>query len=121
MKGLYKKARAGEIKGLCNNGHLSKLSPSVLHAATQPLIQVIPSPFYSFTVVEVVRFSVTFLVMVIHLLPGFTGIDSDYERPEVPDLVLKTGELSVNECLHQVLELLRDQVGVTEGNLGLFW
>lgn len=49
----------------------------------------------------------------LHLLPGFTGIDSDYERPEDPDLVLKTGELSVNECLQQVLELLRDQVGVT--------
>lgn len=59
-------------------------------------------------------------VMVLHLLPGFTGIDSDYERPEVPDLVLKTGELSVNECLHQVLELLKDQVGVTYKNLGLF-
>uniref|UniRef100_A0AAQ4PHY6 3'-phosphoadenosine 5'-phosphosulfate synthase 2a n=1 Tax=Gasterosteus aculeatus aculeatus TaxID=481459 RepID=A0AAQ4PHY6_GASAC len=57
VKGLYKKARAGEIK-------------------------------------------------------GFTGIDSDYERPEAPDLVLKTGELSVNECLHQVLELLKEQVGV---------
>uniref|UniRef100_A0A8C2ZF21 3'-phosphoadenosine 5'-phosphosulfate synthase 2a n=1 Tax=Cyclopterus lumpus TaxID=8103 RepID=A0A8C2ZF21_CYCLU len=54
VKGLYKKARAGEIK-------------------------------------------------------GFTGIDSDYERPEAPDLVLKTGELSENECLHQVLELLREQ------------
>lgn len=49
----------------------------------------------------------------LHLLPGFTGIDSDYERPEHPDLVLKTGELSVNECLQQVLELLREQVGVT--------
>ncbi|KAI4812985.1 hypothetical protein KUCAC02_024341 [Chaenocephalus aceratus] len=54
VKGLYKKARAGEIK-------------------------------------------------------GFTGIDADYERPDAPDLVLKTGELTVNECLHQVLELLREQ------------
>ncbi|KAM3606324.1 uncharacterized protein V6R79_014272 [Siganus canaliculatus] len=54
VKGLYKKARAGEIK-------------------------------------------------------GFTGIDSDYERPEVPDLVLKTGELTVNECLQNVVELLREQ------------
>lgn len=60
----------------------------------------------------------TFLVIFLHLSPGFTGIDSDYERPEVPDLVLKTGELTVNECLHQVLELLRDQVGVTIWNLG---
>ncbi|XP_008320665.1 bifunctional 3'-phosphoadenosine 5'-phosphosulfate synthase 2-like [Cynoglossus semilaevis] len=54
VKGLYKKARAGEIK-------------------------------------------------------GFTGIDSNYERPEAPELVLKTGELSVNECLNQVLELLTEQ------------
>lgn len=47
-------------------------------------------------------------------LAGFTGIDSDYERPEAPDLVLKTGELTVNECLQQVLELLKEQVGVTQ-------
>lgn len=44
-------------------------------------------------------------------MPGFTGIDSEYERPERPELVLKTGELSVNECLHQVLDLLKEQVG----------
>ncbi|TNM99305.1 hypothetical protein fugu_012338 [Takifugu bimaculatus] len=53
VKGLYKKARAGEIK-------------------------------------------------------GFTGIDSNYESPDRPDLVLKTGELTVDECLQQVLELLRE-------------
>lgn len=46
-----------------------------------------------------------------HLLPGFTGIDSEYERPDNPELVLKTGELTVDECLKQVLELLRDEVG----------
>uniref|UniRef100_A0A3B3QWT7 3'-phosphoadenosine 5'-phosphosulfate synthase 2a n=1 Tax=Paramormyrops kingsleyae TaxID=1676925 RepID=A0A3B3QWT7_9TELE len=55
VKGLYKKARAGEIK-------------------------------------------------------GFTGIDSDYERPEAPELVLKTGELTVNECIQQLVELLREQL-----------
>lgn len=44
--------------------------------------------------------------------PGFTGIDSDYEPPEHPDLVVKTGELTVNECLQQVLELLRENVSV---------
>lgn len=60
------------------------------------------------------RFQWQSLLWFLHLLPGFTGIDSNYERPEVPDLVLKTGELSVSECLHQVLELLRDQVGVTD-------
>lgn len=54
VKGLYKKARAGEIK-------------------------------------------------------GFTGIDSDYERPDAPELVLKTGELTVNECIQQVVDLLKVQ------------
>ena len=57
--------------------------------------------------------SLIVLSMVLHVLLGFTGIDSDYERPEAPELVLKTGELSVNECLRHVLELLRDQVGAT--------
>ncbi|XP_048843444.1 bifunctional 3'-phosphoadenosine 5'-phosphosulfate synthase 2b [Brienomyrus brachyistius] len=60
VKGLYKKARAGEIK-------------------------------------------------------GFTGIDSDYERPEAPELVLKTGELTVNECIQQLVDLLREQTIVPTG------
>uniref|UniRef100_A0A6Q2X6G6 Uncharacterized protein n=1 Tax=Esox lucius TaxID=8010 RepID=A0A6Q2X6G6_ESOLU len=54
VKGLYKKARAGEIK-------------------------------------------------------GFTGIDSGYERPEAAELVLKTGEISVNECVQLLVDLLREQ------------
>uniref|UniRef100_A0A671QSF4 Bifunctional 3'-phosphoadenosine 5'-phosphosulfate synthase 2-like n=1 Tax=Sinocyclocheilus anshuiensis TaxID=1608454 RepID=A0A671QSF4_9TELE len=56
VKGLYKKARAGEIK-------------------------------------------------------GFTGIDSDYEKPEAPELVLKTGELTVNDCIQELVDLLKEQVG----------
>ncbi|XP_067100474.1 bifunctional 3'-phosphoadenosine 5'-phosphosulfate synthase 2b [Osmerus mordax] len=63
VKGLYKKARAGEIK-------------------------------------------------------GFTGIDSSYECPEAPELVLKTGDISVDECIQRVVELLKEQgivpTGVTE-------
>ncbi|XP_059585922.1 bifunctional 3'-phosphoadenosine 5'-phosphosulfate synthase 2 isoform X3 [Alligator mississippiensis] len=54
VKGLYKKARAGEIK-------------------------------------------------------GFTGIDSLYEKPESPDLVLKTNISTVNDCIQQVVELLQAQ------------
>ena len=30
---------------------------------------------------------------------GFTGIDSVYEPPLNPDLVLKAGETSVQECV----------------------
>ncbi|XP_068025308.1 LOW QUALITY PROTEIN: bifunctional 3'-phosphoadenosine 5'-phosphosulfate synthase 2 [Melanerpes formicivorus] len=54
VKGLYKKARAGEIK-------------------------------------------------------GFTGIDSEYEKPQSPELVLKTNLSSVSECIQQVVELLQAQ------------
>lgn len=41
---------------------------------------------------------------------GFTGIDSEYEKPDSPVLVLKTGELTVNDCIQQVVDLLKDQV-----------
>ncbi|XP_075910974.1 bifunctional 3'-phosphoadenosine 5'-phosphosulfate synthase 2-like isoform X4 [Petromyzon marinus] len=53
VKGLYKKARAGEIK-------------------------------------------------------GFTGIDSTYDKPETPDLVLKTSETTIDECVMRIVELLQE-------------
>ncbi|XP_075573473.1 bifunctional 3'-phosphoadenosine 5'-phosphosulfate synthase 2 [Pelecanus crispus] len=62
VKGLYKKARAGEIK-------------------------------------------------------GFTGIDSEYEKPETPELVLKTNVASVSECIQQVVELLQTQNIVPHGSI----
>ena len=39
-------------------------------------------------------------------LPHFTGIDSPYEAPENADLRLDTSELSVEECVERLLELL---------------
>ncbi|HSZ37612.1 MAG TPA: adenylyl-sulfate kinase [Acidimicrobiales bacterium] len=39
-------------------------------------------------------------------LPGFTGIDADYEAPPRPDLVLGTTSGSVSEQVSRVLELL---------------
>ncbi|XP_020830619.1 bifunctional 3'-phosphoadenosine 5'-phosphosulfate synthase 2 [Phascolarctos cinereus] len=54
VKGLYKKARAGEIK-------------------------------------------------------GFTGIDSEYEKPETPELVVKTNLSTVSDCVQQVVDLLQEQ------------
>nr|XP_013803633.1 PREDICTED: bifunctional 3'-phosphoadenosine 5'-phosphosulfate synthase 2 [Apteryx mantelli mantelli] len=62
VKGLYKKARAGEIK-------------------------------------------------------GFTGIDSEYEKPESPELVLKTNVSSVSECIQQVVELLQTQNIVPQSSI----
>lgn len=43
---------------------------------------------------------------------GFTGIDSAYEPPVKPELVLKSGEWSVDECVEKVIQMLRDHVRV---------
>ena len=48
-------------------------------------------------------------------VPGFTGIDAVYEPPENPDLVLKAGEDSVDDCVHSVLKLLQQHVSVMWG------
>ena len=39
-------------------------------------------------------------------LPNFTGIDSPYEAPETAELSLRTDQLSLDECVEQVLGLL---------------
>jgi bifunctional enzyme CysN/CysC len=39
-------------------------------------------------------------------LPGFTGIDADYEAPAAPDLVLSPSSGTVSEQVSRVLELL---------------
>ena len=36
-------------------------------------------------------------------LPNFTGIDSDYEAPEQPEVDVASGELSVDECVKKIL------------------
>lgn len=42
------------------------------------------------------------------IIKGFTGIDSQYENPETPDVVLKTAQCSVDECVQQVLDTLEE-------------
>jgi len=39
-------------------------------------------------------------------LPHFTGIGSEYEVPEAPELVIPNGEMSVDECVKKILEIL---------------
>ena len=39
-------------------------------------------------------------------LPHFTGIDSAYEAPETAELQLQTGDLSLAECVEQILPLV---------------
>lgn len=45
------------------------------------------------------------------LIKGFTGIDQNYEPPHNPDLVLKTGEMSLSDCVQSVIQLL-EQHGI---------
>ncbi len=42
-------------------------------------------------------------------LRGFTGIDDPYEAPEAPELVIDTGELSVDGCVERLLTLLDER------------
>ena len=41
-------------------------------------------------------------------ITDFTGIDSPYEEPLNPELVLDTGELSVEECVKRIIALLEE-------------
>ncbi|MFM7420635.1 MAG: adenylyl-sulfate kinase, partial [Alphaproteobacteria bacterium] len=41
------------------------------------------------------------------LIPNFTGLGSPYEPPEHPDIRLKTGECTADQCAEQVLHMLR--------------
>ena len=52
--------------------------------------------------------------MCMFLPVGFTGIDSAYEAPLNPDLVLKAGEKSVQDCVEEVVEMLADKVHTWE-------
>ncbi|XP_047488236.1 bifunctional 3'-phosphoadenosine 5'-phosphosulfate synthase-like isoform X1 [Penaeus chinensis] len=42
------------------------------------------------------------------IIKGFTGIDSHYEKPEAPNVELKTAQCTVDECVQQVLEILQE-------------
>ncbi|OGQ91924.1 MAG: adenylyl-sulfate kinase [Deltaproteobacteria bacterium RIFOXYA12_FULL_58_15] len=48
------------------------------------------------------------------LIQGFTGIDDPYEPPRNPDLVLKTHEMSIDQCVDACLGLL-EQNGLLSG------
>ncbi|TRY98733.1 hypothetical protein DNTS_034765, partial [Danionella cerebrum] len=48
-------------------------------------------------------------------IKGFTGIDSEYEPPEAAELVLRTGELSINESIQLLVDLLKEQSIIPSG------
>ena len=39
-------------------------------------------------------------------IKGFTGVDDPYEPPALPDLVLKTAETNVGDCVQSCLDIL---------------
>lgn len=41
---------------------------------------------------------------------GFTGVDQVYEKPDAPELVLKTIHLTVEESTMQVVQMLEENV-----------
>ena len=52
-------------------------------------------------------------------ISDFTGISSPYETPENADLVIKTGELSIAQCVRRVVDLLEQRgVIMTKGAKG---
>lgn len=45
-------------------------------------------------------------------IKGFTGVDQVYEKPDDPDLVVKTVDSTIEESTMQVVDLLTDRVNV---------
>lgn len=43
-------------------------------------------------------------------IKGFTGVDSSYEEPENPELILETDKYDVETCLEKILTYLRKEL-----------
>ena len=41
-------------------------------------------------------------------IKNFTGIDSEYEIPKNPELIINTAELSIEECADKIIIYLKD-------------
>ncbi|PCJ17033.1 MAG: adenylyl-sulfate kinase [Gammaproteobacteria bacterium] len=42
-------------------------------------------------------------------IKNFTGIDSKYEAPETPEIVVETGDTSAESCAEQIIHYLKEQ------------
>jgi len=49
-------------------------------------------------------------ITTVHNVVGFTGVDQVYEAPEDADLVIKSGEWSIEECVESAVNLLKVKV-----------
>ena len=47
--------------------------------------------------------------MVLYIL-GFTGVDAAYERPLNPEVSVKAGKVSVDECVQEIVTYLAEKV-----------
>jgi adenylylsulfate kinase len=45
---------------------------------------------------------------------NFTGIDSPYEKPHQPDIVIETGRLSVDDSIDRLLQFIAPRITVSE-------
>ena len=43
------------------------------------------------------------------MIANFPGVSTAYEVPDKPDLTLASGELSVTDCVDQILQLFQDR------------
>jgi adenylylsulfate kinase len=43
------------------------------------------------------------------LIANYTGISSPYEAPENPDILLDSGGTTLEECVEQVIRLLKER------------
>ena len=41
---------------------------------------------------------------------GFTGVDAAYERPLNPEVSVKAGKVSVDECVQEIVTYLAEKV-----------
>jgi adenylylsulfate kinase len=48
------------------------------------------------------------------LIKNFTGIDSPFEPPQFPDLVVKTHLLSLEECIRKIQEFVLPKINFTD-------
>ena len=42
-------------------------------------------------------------------IPNFTGIDSPYEEPDNPELVVEAGMLTISECVNKIMTYLQNK------------
>ncbi|WP_200759047.1 adenylyl-sulfate kinase [Effusibacillus dendaii] len=42
-------------------------------------------------------------------IPDFTGISSPYEEPDSPELVIESNQLTVDECVDQIVDFLKNR------------